>query len=1363
MSVPYHKAPTEFTSERAPLPGLHQTHAALLEAARQDILDRGREPGADAALKVVSKLFIQGNIDQARLNTCLEQLIKGLPHWFSSPHKNGSSTTRHVLAWYDISNPTGQNTVPNLDHLVRSIHTQSINKNGALAHLWVIISRTDQAEIWLATHRLASDDVSHDLFWHQLFSLYQNDTHEPGTPPVPAPVDHPLPLPGLEEIKEWKNRLHTANQPLQISPQTPQSTNRISAHYEFELSPGLSNRIHETTSPISRQAFFLSVFQTLLFRYTSQSDFLTGICLDLRNDPELADTFAPLQIILPQPVHIDPSMSFSEFLKANHEETHLSLQLPEVDEVFFRTTIEPIYSDYQSRFSHTFQYRIGQNRLRNGGDTTWQWVQPSGGRSEYPLNLTVEEVDTCFSLSFDYNPVLFNPAFIARMGGHFITLLQSGMDDPTLKLSRLPMLTNKEREHLIFGLNHTQKHYAETAQPIHAGVEEQAALTPDAIAVIQPATTRTSRREITYTELNERANQLAHRLIEIGAGPEKMVGISIERSVNMIIGLLGILKSGAAYLPLDPDYPEERLKFILQDTQPTAIVTTSDIVSELPADLAPMILLDGDIDILQTQPLHNPDISVAPENLAYIIYTSGSTGTPKGVEVTHQSVVNHNRVILDLFDYSPGQRAIQFSTINFDASVEEIFPPLIAGLTLVLRPNTSLISGAELFELIDVEQVNILDMPTAYWHELVHEISLNNRRLPGCVRTLLTGGEKASAELLREWHKHGGVNSEWANTYGPTEATIICSAFIIPAGSPVWNASVDIPIGKPIPNACFYILDEFMQPVPIGVTGELYVGGSVLARGYHNRPDLTTERFLPDPFRKEHGARIYRTGDLARYLENGDIEFLGRSDHQIKVRGFRIEPAEVEYILEQHEEVEQALVIGWSDNPKQVGKRLVAYIKLNPSSRLTQAKIKEWVENRLPFYMTPSAFVFLDAFPLTPNAKIDLKALPPPTTSQLEHGANYTAPRNEVEAQLVRIWEEHLRVEPIGICDDFFDLGGDSLLALRLFGRIERDLGASLPLSILLNNPTIEYLAELIHYQPPETLEWSALVPIQPLGSKPPFFGVHGLDGNVLFWRSITRYLGTDQPFFGLQARGVDGLLEPNTNYSVMAAEYISEIKKLQPQGPYYLGGFSLGGEIAFEMAQQLIAAGEQVALLVMFDTETPARPVRLMQNDNEEAHNGNEKQPSLPIRIITKLKYHWLLMKDLSTRGKLVYILHDLGVRLSRAYLAMLVRHYRRRKQRLPDNIRVQHMAHHHEHASQNYNPHPYPGKVTLFRASESIAINPLDHPLGWKPLALGGIDYYVFDSTHRLVDEEYAEEVGMRLEECLAEARSPFDELHE
>ena len=847
---------------------------------------------------------------------------------------------------------------------------------------------------------------------------------------------------------------------------------------------------------------------------------------------------------------------------------------------------------------------------------------------------------------------------------------------------------------------------------VHDLVERQAERTPDAIAVVEGG------RELTYRELDSRANRLAAYLRKRGVGPEVPVAICLKRSTNLMVALLAVLKAGGACVPLDPAYPTERLEYMLQDARAALLLTQDSLLPSQVMKAAEVIDLPAAWAAIEQESADRPQSGASSKNLAYIIYTSGSTGKPRGVLLTHGGLVNHHVTVQELYDLRASDRVLQFSSISFDIALEEIFPTWIAGGTLVLRTDLTPLGGRDFVRWIAEQGVTVLDLPTAYWHELIYQLSDLKEPMPAAMRLVIVGGEKASGKALACWDKLVAGKVRWINTYGPSEASIIATAYEPSAGS-VWEASASIPIGRPIANTQAYLLDGDLNPVPEGASGELHIGGVSLARGYLNQPQLSAEKFIRNPFSTDAGARLYKTGDMARRLATGEIEFLGRSDDQVKIRGFRVEMGEVEAALAQHPGIQEPVVVVKDDDAG--GKQLVAYVVPARKPGPGALELRNFLKARVPDYMIPSAFVALEVLPLTPNGKVDKKALPDPLRIQASRVENGKAPRDPFEVQLAQIWESVLGKRSIGRDENFFELGGHSLLAVRLMHLMEQTFGKRLPITTLLHAPTIEQLALLLQKEK-WSPAWSSLVPMRTGGAKPPFFCVHGIGGTVLRFRDLAHLVGNDQPFYGLQAQGLDGELPVLTRVEDMAAHYISEVQAVQAEGPYYLGGYSFGGMVALEMAQRLRAEGHVVGLVVLMDSF----PGKLKSS-------GSLFQTFLTLPLDQQWT-HFARKVNAFPRS------------LRRRFAMM-------RLPALLKKIRAGCYA-----AARTYEPKPYDGPIVLFRASEK-GLSSVNQESAWKDLA-PQIEIYEVSGHHgNIVDEPQvrllADEINSRLETAFRRQR--------
>ena len=676
--------------------------------------------------------------------------------------------------------------------------------------------------------------------------------------------------------------------------------------------------------------------------------------------------------------------------------------------------------------------------------------------ANFDLTLSAIETNGRLALAFEYNTDIFDGTTVEGMSRHFETLMRAAVAGPLLRVSELPLMAEAEERRVLAEWNETRAEYPREAT-VHALFEEQARRAPEAVAVVADG------EEVTYAELNGRANRLARHLRGLGVGPDTKVCLMMERSVEMLVGLLGILKAGGAYVPLDPAYPADRLSFMLEDTGAPLLVTKQWLREALfggqeagddPALKveANLLCLDSDWPEVEGQSADDPAPAAGAANLAYVIYTSGSTGRPKGVAVEHRSLVNYSCAAARIFGLTPEDCVLQFASLSFDTSAEEIFPCLTSGATLVLRTAEMLATPDSFLRECASRGVTVLDLPTAYWHELVQSLTREGWEEAGPLRLVVIGGEKALAGRVARWHEQAGDRVRLVNSYGPTETTIVATMGTVGEGPG------EVGIGRPVANARAYVLDARLKPMPVGVPGELYVAGEGVSRGYLNRPGLTAERFLPDPFSAEPGARMYRTGDVVKWRDDGGLEYVGRADHQVKVRGFRVELGEIEAALLTHAGVGEAVVVAREEGGGD--RRLVAYVVPASSPAPTAAELRGHLQESLPDYMIPLAFVTLDEFPLTSGGKVNRRALPAPSNARPELNDIYVAPRTPTEETLAGIWAGVLGVAEVGVYDNFFELGGHSLLATQLISRVRDAFSVELPVKLFFNGePNVARLA----------------------------------------------------------------------------------------------------------------------------------------------------------------------------------------------------------------------------------------------------------------------------------------------------------------
>ncbi len=958
---------------------------------------------------------------------------------------------------------------------------------------------------------------------------------------------------------------------------------QVAHRFDAALTEGLRRLSAQTGATL--HTILLAGYQVLLHRYSGQEEILVGTPSSGRTRAE----FAPLMGYFVNPVVIrgdltgDPS--FEEFLEQVRRRMHSALDHQDYPFPLLVERLRPHRDPSRSPLFDTM-FVTQRTQLGQEDEVKAMFMGEAGTTAEnsdlraeaitldettamFDLTLTVTEADEQVLLSLNFNTDLFDTSTIERMLEHFTVMVGGIIDDSRFRVSELPMLAGSEREQLLGEWNATERELP-PVECVHHLVEAQVARTPEAAAVSWAGET------LTYQNLDEKANRLASLLWERGIREGDRVGIYLERSAEMVVALLAVLKTGAAYVPLDPSYPAERLEQMASDGDLGAILSQAAQCDHFSPPETEVICLDEIAAEVAAQPATPPPSRVGGADLAYLIYTSGSTGTPKGVMIPHRAVVNFLLSFAQEPGLGAGETILASTTISFDIAVLELFLPLSVGARALIVSNGDLQDGAALADILKKEGVAMVQGTPSTFRMLF----LSGWRPHGGLK-LLCGGEPMDGDLAERLL--AGDSKLW-NVYGPTETTVWSTREEVTPADGLAGKGV-VSIGRPIANTQVYILDSKGHPVPAGVPGELCIGGTGLARGYWKRPELTADRFISNPFDGKQGSRLYRTGDLARWRRDGRLEFVGRRDHQVKLRGFRVELGEVEAALAAVPGVVQAAAVVRKDHGDQA--HLVAYLVLDDRGALNPTDLRRSLARRLPDYMIPSAFVFLDTIPRSPAGKVDRNRLPVPDRSQLATTAEYLPPRTPLEAKIAAIWSEVLGVEKVGVRDDFFELGGHSLAAVALISRLAGELDCQVPLSAMVQESTVEHLASLIEAGR-ATTAWSPLVPLQPQGEGPPLFFVHPTGGNILCYQALARSLGPRQASFALEARGLQGDLEPHCNREEMLAEYAAAIRTVQPQGPFYLAGWSLGGILAYELAGTLRKQQEEVGLVVMFDTYAP-------------------------------------------------------------------------------------------------------------------------------------------------------------------------------
>ena len=1036
----------------------------------------------------------------------------------------------------------------------------------------------------LTMHHIASDGWSIDVLFDELGRAYTARLREQEPSLASLPIqyaDYALWQRDWftgevrqRQLSYWQERLRPSLTTLELPTDylRPAVQTYQGKRVSLALNAALTRQLHELSHHEGKTLFMalLGAFQVLLHRYSGQEDILVGSPIANRTRRELEPLIGFFVNTLVLRGDLSGNPTFRELL-GRVEETCLGAYAHQ--DLPFEQLVEQLGVGRDPSRHPLFQVMfVLQNahacRVTLPGLEV-RCAEVSTDTAKFDLTLFVEERAGELVTTAEYNTDLFQAGTIRRLLGHYQRLLEGIVVSPDRRLSDLPLLAEGERTQLLDLGNRTRRDYPRD-RCVHELFEEQVTRTPEAAAVVYED------EVLTYRQLNELANQLAHYLRRQGVGPDTLVGICLDRSPDLIVAVLGILKAGGAYVPLDPTYPVQRLGWMIQDTGVKVILTQEHARDDLPQTAVRTICLDSAWPTIGQESTDNPVSLAKPDHLAYVMYTSGSTGQPKGVAIPHRGIV---RLVfgVDYVDLEGEQTFLQLAPVGFDASTFEIWGALLHGHRCVLFPGR-VPELDDLAQILQRHRVSCLWLTASLFNLVIDE----RPQVLRDVRQVLTGGEALSVDHVRR-ALQALPDTQLINGYGPTENTTFTCCYRIPR--PLDEHLRSIPIGRPISHTQVYILDKQLNPVPIGVPGELYIGGDGLARGYWNRSELTAERFVRNPFDGTGQSRLYKTGDRCRYLADGNIEFLGRLDDQVKIRGFRIELGEIESVLGGHPGVGQAVVTAREDTPG--GKRLVAYVVGRPGATCSAAQLREYLGQRLPEYMIPSAFVFLASLPLTAHGKIDRQALPAPGQELGGGLVEYVAPQSPTQEALCEIFAEVLGVERVGIHDNFFELGGHSLLAVRLFHKIQERFGTSFPLATLFRAATVQQLSELV-FAEPRDISHSSLVQIRRGGTGAPLFFLPGAGGHSLVFSTLASRLDLDRPIYGLELQGLDGKKEPHSNMQEIAGYFTNLVQTVQKQGPYYLAGYSLGGQIAFEMALQLTERGQRVGMLAMISAAAP-------------------------------------------------------------------------------------------------------------------------------------------------------------------------------
>ncbi len=1201
-----------------------------------------------------------------------------------------------------------------------------------------LLIRLQPAEhmLLLVFHHVISDGASLEVFWTELAAIYTSLVLglEPRLAELPIQYAdfavwqrEQLQGDALESTAAyWRGKLAEAPPFLDLPTDLPRPSTET-FHGDIcirQLGPSLTASLKALAKRehVTLFMLLLAAFKVLLYRYSGQSDLLVGTPIAGRNREEVEPVIGFFVNMLVLRSAFSDNPAFVDLLRRVKETaleayTHQDLPLERLIELLKLsrdTSRHPL-------FQVVFQWRGPAAREPAWHGLRAESILVHNGTAMFDLYLEIKETNDRLVCTLEFNSDLFESATISRMLANFEVLLEGIIASPGATVTQLPLLTPAEQQLVQVEWNRTASDYPRD-QCVHQLFEAQASRAPEAVALVLNG------QSMTYGELNRRADRLAACLVAAGAVPASRVGICVGRSFEEIVAMLAVLKAGCAYVPLDPDYPAERLRFLIRDSAIQLLLSTRSLASEIAPIQCRLIDLDQPLEPTLA-PLASATASA--DQVAYVMYTSGSTGDPKGVRVTHRGIVRLVRGAR-YAAFSADEVFAHLAPFTFDAATFEIWGALLNGARLVLLPSDTL-SLRTIGAAIREQGITALWLTAGLFHAMVDECLEDLRPL----HQLLAGGDVLSpAHVRRALASLPGTRL--INGYGPTENTTFTCCHPITAET---SARPSVPIGPPVANTRVYILDESRQPVPIGVRGELYAGGDGVALGYLNRPELTAEKFVPDPFSSDPSARLYRTGDRARWLPDGNIEFCGRQDFQVKIRGYRVELAEIESVLGRHPQVRQCAVVA-----RQAGgdQRLLAFVVPAAGPQPSPQDLRAFLRKQLPQYMVPSVVTLLAQLPATPHGKVDRKALPEPAAERPTL-AEPNPSDSALAIQVRSLWAELLRLPSVQWDDNFFELGGHSLLAATLAARLEKIVGRPVPVRLLFQAPTVRELVEALvvrGWRP----RYQSLVPVQSKGSLPPLFCFHGVGGEVFIFLDLARELAPDQPVYGLVAP----LGAPETpmagTVEELAALYVKEIETFQPTGPCLLAGYSGGGVIAYETARQLQACGRSIALLGLFESYLPnplsVVPVGLFCHSSW-------------VYVKNRSRYHWTKMRKLRGRqvaqylkDRCFYFPYQLS-QLSRGLLDRLGLH------KAPAIAApLIPTSDYYGQIAMSYRPKPFAGRVTLFLGEQDIRLAAEE----WGCLASGGVQVHRVSGDHYdLLSAKHAKELAQVLRSCLKQALTP------
>jgi amino acid adenylation domain-containing protein len=1254
-----------------------------------------------------------GGIDHPALEKAINELVRRHEP-FRTIYPNISGRPVQIIKEYeqfslevvDYSDLNEKHMQQALDRYISKNGNQPFNLlQGPLIRCALIHLKTDEDVFFFCTHHICSDAWSRQVFLSELIQAYDCFMAGNKLALSELKIQYADYAAGQREwltgetlaafTNHWKiilsGDLPILELPTDRSRPTIQTFHGI--RHKFSLSDSLTSKLKLICQKehITQFHLFLTAYAVLLMRYSGQEDIIVGCPFANRPLPELSNLFGLFVNTLPIRLNLSGNPSVKDLLKQTKE---VMLDAFTWQAAPFEALVSEISPERDLSRTPVFQVAINMRNVPKQPQTSIAGLKVENLHREdapAPFDLSLEFDDEGGSIvaSLQYNSDLFSEGTITHMVAHYQNLLSEFITKIDRPISELQMLTPSEQQRILDRSMKTNTGL-HTKFCLHELVETQVEKTPDVPAV------SFEDQVLSYRQLNKRANQLAHLLRERGVGPETLVAMYVDRSAEMIVGLLAILKAGGAYLPIDPVYPLERREFILKDSSAPILLSLRRMEQDLPKSNSRVVYIDFDEEFYSTQPDENLTNVASTDNLAYVIYTSGSTGTPNGVMVTHHNVVRLFESTEPWFHFDSNDVWTMFHSYAFDFSVWEIWGALIHGSRLIVVPYLISRTPDAFYRLVETEGVTVLNQTPSAFSQFITIDKDSETKADLKLRLIIFGGEALDLQSLHPWMElHGDQNPQLVNMFGITETTIHVT--YRPIRMTDLNGKIGSRIGEAIPDLYIYLLDAYKNLCPIGVIGEIYVGGDGVARGYLNRDELTSERFIPDPFHP--GKRLYKSGDLARWHSDGDLEYIGRADFQVKIRGYRVELGEIESTIAKYTGIKQVIVVVREDVAGD--KRLVSYLIPIPGAVMNLEKLREFVEEKLPPYMVPSVFVTLKNYPLTVNGKIDLRALPKPETDQLRPDS--VAPRNDIEKRLATIWKDVLELKQVGIRDNFFELGGHSLLAVRLFTQIQQEFGKSLPLLLLFKEGTIEALANSLASNE-NNIVLNGIVPIQQEGNESPLFILPA----GLYMGDLALALGKNRPLYALFPYE-NGKRVYRGSVQETAQIFYKCLTEFRPVGPFNLLGHSSDGFFALELARLLRKNGKAVSFLGMVDTFPPNSIRQINQLQRIKYHVENAPGDN----FISKIKNLFSSSKREITRWRNSFK-DSKAIKLNKEDGKVL------EGRRLLVNT---------------YKPEPYDGDVVLFKVISRPSYLHWDPMEQWNGLITGSLEVIMVDGNHMSV----------------------------